>query len=309
MPHTTEDHGAIIYTEERDILGERLKYLSLGIFLIAFILLIVYSGSLHSRELALLAFILFGCLLYPGITSIMLGLNGIRQLTVYETGFMPPYCTDFSLNFKEGGFVHWREVAGIYSNKNLRVSKLFPYIVVELRDSTFSFPAEQIINVNLFLNSVKPFTKVITETELRPGIIPVEYYPPSTEARLDDDAIVLKYGERDVRFPFDKINKIRVKMSYQLQMEGGSRIGLLGMGREDIERIRENRKKFLDSNGSPQSNSRDGLLQSSSDDTDGEDEQDEAKEYSPVSGERILNGLLSSSSDKSEADDLFTDQE
>ncbi len=179
-----EPYGNIIYTEERNVGHERMRFCFTGIITILFVMLIVYAGLLHSPFLALLAFLFFGLLLYPGILAVLLGLKGIRQLTVYETGFIPPYCSKVSLSMRSNGFISWKDVAGIYSNKNLRVSKIFPYITVELRDHPFTIPADQIINMSLFLNSVKPYTQVVTEKEYRPGIHSIDYYPPSTEARL-----------------------------------------------------------------------------------------------------------------------------
>ena len=239
MGQGTDDTGESIYSEERDLTHERLKFISMGIATILFALLIVYVGSLHSFQLAVIAFLLSSVMLYPALLAVLLGLTGIRNLAVFEKGFIPPYCANPTINHSRHGFLPWKEVAAIYSNKNLRISKIFPFLVVKMREGSFAIPVDQITNFNLFLSSVSPYTEVIKKEEFRNGLSPITYYPPSHGARLDDDAIVLSYGEHEKRFPFDEIRKVRIKMSHQLVMKDGKRIGLLGMSREDIQRIRD----------------------------------------------------------------------
>lgn len=273
MDHEEDDPGERMYSEERNLFRERAKFISMGIATILLVLLIVYSGSLHSPHMALLAFFLTGFLLYPAILAVLLGFMGIRNLAVFEKGFIPPYCANPSINLKTHGFIFWKEVAAIYANKNLRVSRIFPFLVVKMREGSFSIPTDQIINFNLFLSSVGPYTEVIRKEEFRIGLNPITYYPPSHEARLDDDAIVLSYGDHEERFPFDEIRKVRIKMSYQLVMKDGKRIGLLGMTREDVQRIRDIHRKGTGHAGIEGGlNKLQGLLSSSSDEDEGLDD-------------------------------------
>lgn len=287
MNEGNKGHGSIIYTEDRPIRREQLKFILTGMVTLLFVLLVVYAGHLHSPALALLAFVLFGLLLYPAIMAILLGITGIRQLKVFEKGFVPPYCSMISRNIAVGGFFSWKDVAGIYSNKNIRLSRIFPYLAVELRHGVFCIPADQIININMFLETVRPYTRVVTEKEYRPGIRSIDYFPPSGGARLDDDALVLPYRDHEERIAFGDIRKVRMKMNYQLMMKNGQRVGLLGMGRDDVEKIREAISRFLEGRPPERSDSRDGLLRSTADD----DEHD----LDSLSGSTILGGLIGSS--------------
>jgi len=259
MNHRENDLGIPNYFEERNIVREKMRFLFTGLITLSFISMVVYVGSLHSTMLMLLVLLLFGWLIYPALFALILGLIGIHRLEVYESGFYPPHCSSLTANLRNHGFILWKDVDRVYVNKNLRISKLFPYLVVKLKNTCFGIPAEQIINMSLFLDAIKPFTRIITDSEHRCGTCSIDYLPPSIEARLDDDAIVLTYRDEEKRLEFSDIKKVRVSMNYQLLMNDGKRIGLLGMSREDIERIKIIQKDFMEKGPSSTQSKRGGL--------------------------------------------------
>lgn len=232
------DLGKRIYKEERNIRREKIRYTFTGLGILVFVGLVLYVSTLHSSILTLLSLVLFVPLLYPAILAIIIGTTGIRTLEVYEKGLIIPHSFDLKRNIQGQGFIDWHEVHKIFQNKNLRVSKLFPYLVIKLKDQYIAIPNDTIINFGVFINAIEPYCNVIKTTEFRNGLFPIEYHPPSNEARLDDDAIVIGYPDNEIRIPFATIKSVVIKMMYQLKMKDGKRIGLLGMSREDIERIK-----------------------------------------------------------------------
>ncbi len=269
MVNGQDDPGTSLYSEERSITREKLRFIFIGISIILLVGLIIYVGTLHSGYLAVLAFILFGILLYPVFLALVIGFTGIHKLRVLESGFYPPLCSNVWVNLRKKGFIPWEDVTTIFSNKNLRVSKIFPYVVVVLKDTSFAIPMKQITNMGLFLSAIQPYTDVVWIKEYRNSRNPIEYYPPSNGARLDDDAIVLSYTDEDVRFDFSDVKKVHVQMSHQLVLNDKRRIGLLGMSREDIMRIKDNlanfRKKTNSDSDESEPDTISGLLKSSLD--------------------------------------------
>ena len=98
--------------------------------------------------------------------------------------------------------------------------------------------------MSLFVRAIEPYTEIVRDREYRCGIRPVDYYPPSLEARLEEDSIVLHYGDVVRSIYFKDIRRVKLNMMYQLVMVNGKRLGLLGMGREDVERIRTSHQNY-----------------------------------------------------------------
>jgi len=238
MGNQTIDFGKVIYSEKRNIRKEKIHYTMIGFGIMVFIGLILYVSTLHSSSLTLLSLVLFVPLLYPAILSIIIGTTGIRILKVCENGLILPHSSDIRRNITKQGFIDWHEVHMIFQNKNLRVSKLFPYLVIKLKDQTLTIPNDTIINFGVFINAIEPYCNVVKTTEFRNGLFPIEYHPPSNEARLDDEAIIIGSSDKEISIPFADIKSVVIKMNYQLRMKDGKRIGLLGMSREDVERIK-----------------------------------------------------------------------
>ncbi|MCK4614785.1 MAG: hypothetical protein KAU14_08275 [Thermoplasmata archaeon] len=244
MTREKEELGRKVYSEERNIAGERFRLLSASVSALLFLLLIVYVGLLHSLFMAVFALVVFGFLAYPIITGFILSLTGIHRLEVYENGLYPPYCPILRVNLRNDGFIPWQDISSIVANRQLRASKHFPYIVVNLKERDLAIPAEDIRNIDSFLGHIEPYVKVVREWEAKIGVFPVHYFPPSMEAKIDGDALLLRYPEREERLEFEDIKKVRVKSGYQLLTMKRKRIGLLGMGREDMLEIRRAHKRF-----------------------------------------------------------------
>jgi len=238
MSQHSNETGELLYSESRNVMHEQVNYVLRGVGILLFVFLLIYAGSRESIFLALMATLLFGALIYPAVLSLLVGFTGIHELKVYEHGFVPPFCTDIKVNVRYDSFISWGEMEHIYLNKNLRISKIFPYVLIKLRSSYIAIPEGKIIDLSLFLKAIDPFTTVITTKEYRHGIHPVEYHPPSLEARLEDEAIILHYGDEVRSIHYRDIKKIKLNMIYQVVLMNGKRIGLLGMSREDVERIR-----------------------------------------------------------------------
>jgi len=245
MSQMENDTGQLVYSEPRNVVKERFQHVSRGLIITVFVILVIYAGSRESLFLCLMASLLFGLLLYPAFLSLVLGLTGIHELKAYENGLVLPFNPSLKVNMRNGAFIPWRDVEYIYLNKNLRISKIFPYILIKLRNSYIAIPEGKIIDLSLFLKSVDTYTTIITDKEYRCGMYPVDYYPPSLEARLEDDSILLHYGEVVRTIHFKDIKKVKLNMTYQLLMVNGSRIGLLGMSRDDVERIRISHQNYL----------------------------------------------------------------
>ncbi len=239
------EYGKLLYTEERDTLYERIRDMCASLGGMAFILMVSYVGSLRSFNMFLFTFILTLPLLLLFINGLLFSILGIRPLQVYEKGFFAPYCTDFRTCL-DGGFIKFSDIELFYPNKRISSSRIFPYLVIQLKKSerNLAIPIDRFKNIGLFTHAIRPYVKISTSIEKKIGLFPVNYFLPSREAHLLDDRLFMSYVDNEENIYFNDIKKMKIKAEYQIITNEGEKLCLLGMGINDFERIQEGVRKF-----------------------------------------------------------------
>lgn len=246
-------YGNLVYSEKRNLKKARRKLYSIGLIFYILIALLLCIGLLISLFSMLILLLLLSPLLYIATSAIIQAKMGMRNLQVYEKGFIRPLTYKIVENIRGEFFIPFDAIKCIFTNPYIRRKFNWAYITVIMKDgrSSFAIETRDISNLTKFLSSVKRDVQLVERDFLIGKYYQkyVDYYPPHAVLIISTEGVSLRYKDQIKDIPFNEIKKISTRHPGLIQLkENNYRIGIFELSGKQAVRVKEAFQNFRKEN-------------------------------------------------------------
>ncbi len=243
------EYGELISSEKRDLKQARRKLYFIGFSLYFLMTIPILIGMVISYLAMFILLIFVSLWLYDATTAIIRARMGVKNLQVYDNGFIRPQTHTLSDNIRGCFFIPFDAIKCIFTNPTLRKMVKWGYITVIMKDekSSFAIDTRDIVMLRKFILTMKSNVKIV-ERDLLIGKYYkkfVDYYPPETTMIISSKGLSLRYKDQIKEIGFNEIRRIRLHGPWLIQLkEGNYRISFFRLPEKQVLRLKEAFQKF-----------------------------------------------------------------